>query len=86
MSMVPTPPACRVLASGEPNHSFPLSLAVTDLGFSITDPRTRMLHTFSTDSTEKKEHYIELLGSLMENWHANILEKQRYSSAFYLGV
>jgi hypothetical protein len=36
-----------------------------------------MLHTFSTDSEEKKKHLTETLRSLMSKWHAGILEKQR---------
>jgi hypothetical protein len=37
-----------------------------------------MVHTFSTDSKEKKEHVVELVRSLMNKWHTGILEKQRY--------
>lgn len=50
---------------------------VTDTAFSVTDPRSRMVHTFSTDSKEKKEHVVELVRSLMNKWHTGILEKQR---------
>jgi len=49
---------------------------VTENAFSLTDPRTNMLHTFSTDSKQKK-HLIELIQSLMDKWRNNILEKQR---------
>jgi len=51
---------------------------VTENAFSLTDPRTNMLHTFSTDSKQKK-HLIELIQSLMDKWRNNILEKQRWA-------
>ncbi|KAL6058080.1 Rho guanine nucleotide exchange factor (GEF) 17 [Balamuthia mandrillaris] len=49
---------------------------VTDIAFSITDPRYDELHTFTLESAEAKDEWVERIRCQMKQWQSNASRSQ----------
>lgn len=50
--------------------------AVTEKAFSLTEPDKAVLHTFSSETKEKKEEIVALIKKNMDTWGAHIQKIQ----------